>query len=268
MFSLNDKIAIVTGSGRGIGRAISLVLAEAGATVMLTARTEKEIDETALIIKENGGKCQTFCADITDSTQVDNLMAKTIADYGRIDILINNAGQYQKRPIVNFPDKKLIPPIFPVEVKDPISDDEWKTLFDINVNSVFYCCRAAGVHMIKQKHGKVINLSSNSAIQASPYFAAYNSSKAAINMFTRVLALEWAPYNICVNAIAPGEFHTDLTEFSWSNPIEKQKRLDRIPLNREGDLRDIGMLANYLSSRSADYITGQTIYIDGGLSAK
>ena len=122
--------------------------------------------------------------------------------------------------------------------------------------------------MIPNGYGKIINISSNNAHQAFPLVAAYNASKAAVNMLTRVLALEWAPYSICVNAIGPGDYHTEMTDPTWIDPEARRRHLDGIPFGREGDIRELGLLAAYLASPAADYMTGQIIYLDGGLTAR
>jgi NAD(P)-dependent dehydrogenase (short-subunit alcohol dehydrogenase family) len=122
--------------------------------------------------------------------------------------------------------------------------------------------------MIERKYGKIINLSSNNAVMAFPLVAAYNVSKAGVNMLTRVLALEWASYNICVNALGPGDYDTDMTRASWADPEGRKRHLDGIPFHREGDLRELGALAAYLASPASDYMTGQIVYMDGGLTAK
>ena len=138
----------------------------------------------------------------------------------------------------------------------------------MNLNGVFYCCRAVAPHMMERKYGKIVNISSNNARMAFPMTAAYNCSKAAVNMLTRVLALEWAPYNICVNALGPGDYDTDMTRPTWVDLEGRQRHLDAIPFHREGDLRDLGVLAAYLASPASDYMTGQVVYMDGGMTAR
>jgi NAD(P)-dependent dehydrogenase (short-subunit alcohol dehydrogenase family) len=266
--SLEGRTAIVTGAGRGIGRAIALVLAEAGADVVVAARTTAQIQKTADEIKKMGRVSVAAAVDVTDSSKVSALVDQTVGRFGKIDILVNNAGQFLKHPVVQLPGIDLKPPAVAEEITSSLSDDNWKNLIDVDLNSLFYCCRAVAPYMIEQNKGKIINISSNNAIQASPFVAAYNCCKAAVNMLTRTLALEWAANNICVNAIGPGEYHTALTDYSWSDPGEKKHRLDRIPLHKEGSLRDIGILAAYLASAASDYMTGQIIYIDGGLTAR
>ena len=138
---------------------------------------------------------------------------------------------------------------------------------NVNVNGVMYGCRAVAPRMIERGYGKIINISSSNGTQGIPYCAPYNVSKAAVNMLTRVLALEWAQYGISVNALAPGSFHTEMTNATWSDPISIEKQLDTIPVRRAGKLRDLGVLAVYLASAATDYMTGQVVYIDGGRTA-
>ncbi|WP_088242122.1 SDR family NAD(P)-dependent oxidoreductase [Calothrix rhizosoleniae] len=266
--NLQDQVAIVTGAGRGIGRAIALVLSEAGADLVVVSRSQTEIDSLVGEIEKTGRRALAIAADLTDSRQVDGFVEQALNHYGKIDILVNNAGQFQKCPIVPLPDVDLRPPIVPKAVTSRMSDEDWLNIFAVNVHGMFYCCRAVAPSMLARNQGVVINVSSNSAIQASPYVAAYNASKASVNMLTKVLALEWANYNIRVNAIAPGEYHTSLTDFSWSDETEKAKRLARIPLHREGSLRELGLLVTYLASPAASYMTGQIIGVDGGLTAR
>ena len=265
---LQDRVAIVTGAGRGIGRAMSLSLAEAGADVVATARTETELDETVALVEKTGRRALAITADVSRSDDVDDLVERALDHFGRIDILINNAGKLFKGPLAPFPDVTLEPPRVTRKTDVRHSDEEWQSVIDINLTGVFYCCRAVAPHMMERGYGKIINLSSNNGTMAFPLVAAYNASKAAVNMLTRVLALEWAPYSICVNAIGPGDYHTAMTDASWSDPEGRQRHLDGIPMHREGDLEELGTLAVYLASPASDYMTGQIIYMDGGLTAK
>ena len=266
--NLEGRTALVTGAGRGIGREIALVLAEAGADIVATARSVSEIEETAAEVRDTGRQSIAVPADVSKSSDVDQLVERVLEHFGRIDILVNNAGQLRKLAVAPFPDVTVTRPRVTRESKSRMSDEEWQGVIDTNLNSVFYCCRAVAPHMMDNRYGKIINISSNNATQAFPLVAAYNASKAGVNMLTRVLALEWAPYNICVNAIGPGDYHTTMTEATWSDPEGRQRHLDGIPFSREGNLRELGVLATYLASPASDYMTGQIIYMDGGLTAK
>jgi len=264
---LSGRLAIVTGAGRGIGRAIALELAQAGASLVLLARTGPELRAVVEEIRGKGGKAVELACDVSDSKQVDSAVAHVLERYGAIHILINNAGAFDKRPVVPLPGVDLGPPLTPEPVIGPMSDEAWRRMFSVNVDSAFFFARAVGPSMLARRSGVVINVSSNSASQAARYVSAYNCSKAALSMLTRVLALEWADYGIRVNAVAPGEYHTQLTDFSWSNATEKAKRLARIPMHREGDLGEVGFLVRSLCDDRASYITGQVFHIDGGLTA-
>ena len=266
--SLEGRTSIVTGAGRGIGREIALVLAEAGADIVASARTKTEIEVTASEVRAFGRQAIAVTADVSNSRDVDRLVDQTLKHFEKIDIMVNNAGQLNRLAAVPLPDVTFDPPLVTRRSDSRTTDKEWQQIIDTNLNGVFYCCRSVAPHMIEKRYGKIINISSNNATMAFPLVAAYNASKAAVNMLTRVLALEWADYNICVNAIGPGDYDTDMTHGSWIDPVLRESRLDRIPLHREGPLRDLGLLAVYLASPASDYMTGQTIYVDGGLTAK
>jgi NAD(P)-dependent dehydrogenase (short-subunit alcohol dehydrogenase family) len=267
-FDLGGRTALVTGAGRGIGREIALVLAEAGADIVAAARTVSEIEETAADVRKLGRQAVAIPADMSKSSDVDRLVEQALQDFGRIDILVNNAGQLRRLAVVPFPDVTVTQPRVTRDSSSRMSDQEWQSVLDTNLNSVFYCCRAVAPHMMERGYGKIVNISSNNGTQAFPLVAAYNASKAAVDMLTRVLALEWAPYNICVNAIGPGDYRTAMTEASWADSEGRRRHLEGIPFNREGDLRELGVLATYLASPASDYMTGQVIYMDGGLTAR
>jgi NAD(P)-dependent dehydrogenase (short-subunit alcohol dehydrogenase family) len=267
IMSMDNQVAIVTGSGRGIGRAIAVELATEGADVVLMARTEPELRCVAEEVENLGRRSLVLPVDLTDSEAVDVAVACALAEFGKVDVLVNNAGAFDKRPVVPLPGCTFEPPVVPEVVTSRMTDDQWRGLFSANVDTVFYMCRALGPHFLSRRYGTIINVSSNSASQAFPCCAPYNASKAALSMLTRVLALEWAEFGVRVNAIAPGEFHTQLTDFSWSDTLEKAKRLSRIPMHREGDLRDLARMVTHLCGSNGSYITGQIYHIDGGLTA-
>jgi len=266
--SLEGRTAIVTGASRGIGRAIALSLAEAGADVVAAARTQADIEDTASEVRKLGREALAIQTDVTRSADIDAMVQKTVDRFGKVDILVNNAGQIRVQTMVPLP--KL--PFEHPQVTDAdkrISDDVWKDMMDVNLNSVFYGCRAVGPHMIERGYGKIINMSSTSGKQAYPMYALYNVGKTAIDMLTRILALEWAPYNVCVNAIGPGHFHTMLNGAECANDPEScSMYTENIPVHRGGHLRELGALAVYLASPASDYMTGQINYLDGGWTAR
>jgi len=225
MFSLAGKVAIVTGAGKGIGKAIALGLAEAGANVVVAARTAADIDEVA------------------------NLLDKTLASFGRVDILVNNAGGYFIAPVLD------------------LSPRGWESIIKESLNSVFICCRVIGEVMVKQKAGNIISISSIAGLGPYPGAAHYAAAKAGIISLTKTLAVEWAPYNIHVNAIAPGFIETPSTTAFWQqNPKHRQAVLEKVPLGRLGKPEDIVGVTIFLASEASAYVTGETIVVNGGLT--
>jgi len=267
-YSLEGKIAIVTGAGRGIGKAISLVFAEAGANVVAVARTLEQIEGAAEEVRQLGRGALAIATDVTQADQVERMVEKTIAEFGRIDILVNNAGIARPKQLVPLNDIRLPGWQRVSDLNTRLSDEEWHLTMNTNLTSAFLCTRAVGPHMLSRRYGKVVNISSRNANTGDPYRVHYNTSKAALSMFTRCMAIEWAPFNINVNAIAPGAFYTELSAEAFENPELKEQMIKSIPLGRAGELREIGLLALYLASEASNYVTGQTIYIDGGVTAK
>jgi NAD(P)-dependent dehydrogenase (short-subunit alcohol dehydrogenase family) len=250
-FSLKGKVAIVTGSGRGIGKAISLAFAEAGADVVAAARTEGEIEETCRKVKALGRQSLAIPTDVTKAEQVERMVKEAISHFKKIDILVNNAGTAVFTTLVSPDGQKM-------------TEAEWRQVIDTNLTSIFLCCRAVGPHMFEQKKGKVINISSISSQKAQADDIPYNVSKAGVDMLTRCLSLDWAPYNINVNAIGPGQFYTRLSAKSHEDPDLRERMVACIPLGRVGDVRELSLLAVFLASPASDFITGQIIFIDGG----
>ena len=263
-YNLAGKVAIVTGAGRGIGKGIALTLAEAGADVTVAARTVEQIEGTAEEIRKLGRRALAVPTDVTKRDQVENAVEQTVSQFGRIDILVNNAGVPILKPISFVPGMKLEGWQTADSWDTPLTEEEWHLVLNTNLTSAFIFAQAVGSHMLKQKKGKIINTSSNSADLAPPYFSAYCVSKAGLSMFTRCLATEWAPYNICVNAVGPGSVLTELSAPVLNDPERKKVILERIPLGRVGETRDIGLLVVYLASEASNWVTGQTFYIDGG----
>jgi len=263
-YSLDGKTAIVTGAGRGIGKGIALTLAEAGVDVTVAARTVEQIEQTAEEIRKLGRRALVVPADVTKKDQVENVVEQTISHFGKIDILVNNAGMVLLKPVAFVPGMKLEGWYVADSWDTPLTEEEWHQVLNTNLTSAFLFAQAVAPHMLRQKKGKIINISSNSADLAPPYFSAYCASKAGLSMFTRCLAIEWAPYNVCVNAIGPGSVLTELSAPVLSDPERKKFILERIPIGRVGETREIGLLVVYLASDASNWVTGQTFYIDGG----
>lgn len=263
-YNLEGKTAIVTGAGRGIGKGIVLTLAEAGVDITVAARTVEQLEKTAQEIRRLGRKALVVPADVTRKEDIQNVVEQTIAHFGKLDILVNNAGIIILKPISFIPGMKLEGWHIADSWDTPLSEEEWHRVLNTNLTSAFLFAQAVGPHMLKQKKGKIINISSNSAGLAPPYFSAYCASKAALSMFTRCLASEWGRYNICVNAIGPGSVYTELSAPTLDDPACLKTITEAIPLRRVGKTRDIGLLVVYLASEASGWLTGETIFIDGG----
>jgi len=245
-FSLEGKVAIVTGSTRGIGRAIAEGLAQAGASVVVNGRKLEAVQAAADAI---GGFA--VAGDVSKSADVDQLIQRTADKFGRIDILINNAG---------------ISPYF--KPAETMQETEWDDIIAVNLKSVFLCCEAAARVMIPQKSGRIINISSVAGQVALPRLLAYCAAKGGVDQITRVLAVEWAPHHILVNSISPGWIDSDLTKGLRENPARRDALTRQIPLGRLGTPQEIVGAAIYLCSDAASYVTGTTLCIDGGWLAQ
>ncbi|TET26356.1 MAG: SDR family oxidoreductase [Dehalococcoidia bacterium] len=265
-FSVEGKVAIVTGGGRGIGKAIALTLAEAGVDITVVARTRKQIEQVAGEVRQRGRKALAVAADVTEEEQVKGVVEKTLTQFGRIDILVNNAGiDTYNKPVAFIAGAKA--PGWETtggNWKKPLTLVEWRRVIDTNLTSAFLFCQAVGPHFLKQKRGKVINISSNSAELGAPYCSEYCASKAGLSAFTRCLASEWAPFNICVNAIGPGDTNTEMMAQYMKDPEVARVVLSAIPAGRLAEPREIALLALYLASEASNFMNGQTVYIDGG----
>ena len=270
-FDIEGKTVIITGAGRGIGKIITLTLAQAGADIVVVARTKQQIEETADEVRKIGRRVLVKSADVTEEEQVKTVVKDTIKEYGKIDILINNAGDSTLGAVTittddtkpggwkwakrwGWEDKQL-------------TTEEWRRVVDVDLTGAFIFAQAVGPQMMKQKKGSIINITSVYAELGVPRGAPYCASKAGLAALTRCLAVEWAPYNIRVNAIGPGFIRTDMTEPYFSDPKWKAALADNVPLRRVGEPREVALLVLYLASNSADFMTGQSIYLDGGLLA-
>ena len=246
-FSLAGKVAVVTGSSRGIGRAIAEGLASAGAAVTVNGRNPEATQTVADAITAAGGKSLAVSSDVSKAADIDRLIHTTVTTFGRLDILVNNAG--------------ISPYYKPAET---VTEAEWDEIMAVNLKGVFLCCQAAGRVLIPQKSGRIINISSIGGQVALPRLIAYCAAKGAIDQLTRVLAVEWAPHHILVNAISPGYVETDLTKEVSSNPTRRDALIRQVPLGRLGKPQEIVGAAIYLASDAASYVTGQMLDIDGG----
>jgi len=265
-FGLDGKSAIVTGAGRGIGKTIALTLAEAGADVAVVARSAKELEDTAQEVRLLGRKSVAIPTDITKADDLTRMAEKTIHELGKIDILVNNAGIVLVKPFLPDPSQRVLGADKATDLTTPIGEEEWRRVIDVNLNALFLCCRAVGAHMMQRKKGKIINITSGYATKVAAHRGPYAASKAAVAMLTKTLALEWARYNINVNAIGPGLIRTDQSEGFFQDETLLQAAIKSLPLRRVGEARDIGLLTVYLASDASNNMTGQNIYLDQGLS--
>jgi NAD(P)-dependent dehydrogenase (short-subunit alcohol dehydrogenase family) len=245
-FNLSGKVAIVTGGGRGIGRAIALGLAGAGASVAVCGRTQNEIDGVAEEIRAKGGKSLAIATDLTINEQLENLVNTTVKEFGKIDILVNNAARSFMRSLLD------------------LREDGWDKVFNTNVKAVWLLSRAVARRMMEQKSGRIINITTVGAEKAELGMAAYGCSKAALKMLTRCMAREWAQYGINVNAVGPGLTRTDFSKPIWSNPDVAKHVAAMIPKGRLAEPEEIVGSVLFLASDAAGFITGHSIYVDGG----
>jgi NAD(P)-dependent dehydrogenase (short-subunit alcohol dehydrogenase family) len=246
---LAGKVAVVTGASRGLGRAMAVALAEAGADVALAARAKPDHEETAQQAQRHGVRALALPTDVTQYPAVERLMGETVSALGRLDIVVNNSGIARVAPIAEA------------------TLEDWHAVLDVNLTGVFHGCKAAAPYLIRQQAGKIINLASVLAAVGLPGYAMYAASKGGVISFTKALGVEWARHNIQVNAIAPGWFVTDMNEAAFADPKIHERLTRDIPMRRTGRLEEIGPLAVFLAGAGSDFMTGQTIFLDGGHTA-
>jgi NAD(P)-dependent dehydrogenase (short-subunit alcohol dehydrogenase family) len=251
-FDLSGRRALVTGAGRGIGKGIALALAEAGADVGVTALGETNAHKVAEAIRGTGRRGFGWAADGTRVEPMQAVAEQALRDLGGLDILVNCIGDAIRGGVAADPASPQ---------QKTLSEQDWHTVVDINLTQAFVGCHVFGPHFLAQGHGVVINVSSFAAIRPAPMMSAYAAAKAGLTRFTECIALEWASHGVRVNAIAPGTF-PDREQIS--DQEFQQQAAKTIPLARFGETREVGLLAVYLSSPAAAYVTGQTIAIDGG----
>ena len=244
---LRNHVVLITGGGTGIGRCIALNMAAYGAHLILAGRNVAPLQAVATQIQTMGGTALPICADIRQTKQIDAMLQTAIGTFGHIDTLINNAA-------ASF-----------LSAARKITPGGWQAIIDTTLNGTFYCSQAVGLQMIEQGGGKIINITATLHFKGAPGLLAPSAAKAGVEAMTKTLALEWAKFNIRVNAIAPGPIHTEGAEQNlWSNTAFRDRVKRGVPLGRFGQPEDIANMAIYLASPAGDYITGATMVVDGG----
>jgi len=249
LFDLTGKIAIITGGNQGIGLAITKGLAIIGATVVIANRRVVEGERAAQCLQKEGLNAVAISTDVTSISSITNLVSEVRTNFGKIDILVNNAAIAIRKPVEDF------------------TEEEWDHVMNTNLKGLFLCCQLVGKEMIRRNKGKIINISSVLSQTVRPGRIVYATAKAGVNYLTRGLALEWGKYNINVNAIAPGFAITEINrKFFEDNPDELKKLIESIPKGRKGYTEDYVGAAIFLASDASDFVTGQTLFVDGGVS--
>jgi NAD(P)-dependent dehydrogenase (short-subunit alcohol dehydrogenase family) len=246
IFDLTGKVALVTGGGRGLGRTFAEALASAGADLVLAGRTRADLEETATCIERMGRKALAVKTDVTQPDQVNAMVAAALRRFGTIDILVNNAGMNIRKPALEY------------------GIDDWDALMSLNLRGYFLVAQAVGRHMVERGYGRVINITSILAAIGLPNQAGYASAKGAITQLTKVMAIEWAPHNVTVNCLGPTYFETDMTRPLYQDPERKAFIESRTPMGRWGQPEELAGSIIFLASDAAGFITGQTLFVDGG----
>lgn len=248
-FNLKDKVAIVTGASSGLGKGIALALSEAGANLVLVSRRLQLLQEVAELTSKSNQQTLCFSADVSKKEQVEHVVEEIVKIFGKIDILVNTAGINRRAAVECF------------------SEKDWDEVININLKGTFLCSQAVGKVMIKQKSGKVINIASMTSVFGGENIPAYSASKGGVSQLTKAFAVDWAKYNINVNAIGPGWFKTPMTKSLYEDKDRNIRILSRIPMKRWGETKDLAGAVVFLASAASNYITGTTIYVDGGYLA-
>jgi NAD(P)-dependent dehydrogenase (short-subunit alcohol dehydrogenase family) len=246
---LNDRVAVVIGGTSGIGQVIARGLAEAGADVVPSGRRLEQIQTVANEIERLGRRSLRRAADVTDRASLERLLNSVVAEFGKVDILVNSAGFNLRAPTLEFPEA------------------DWNRLMDTNLTGTLRACQVFGRHMIERKYGRIINIASLASFLALNEVTAYCASKAGVASVTKSLAIEWARYGLCVNAIAPGYFRTPLTEKVVVGTAREKEILLRTPMKRFGELEELVGAAIFLASDAASFVTGTLLCVDGGYLA-
>jgi NAD(P)-dependent dehydrogenase (short-subunit alcohol dehydrogenase family) len=249
LFDLAQKVAVVTGGTSGIGRALSLGLADAGADVIATARRQQQVDETAAEIEARGRQTLRVASDVGDRDSLEKLLAAAMVRFGKVDILVNCAGIIKRTPTLD------------------LSEAEWANILNVNLTGTLRACQVFGRKMLERGYGRIINIASLNSFVALSEVAAYAASKAGVASLTRSLAVEWSKKGVTVNAVAPGVFRTDLNAQLLDSTARGQELLMRTPMGRFGKTEELIGSVVYLASDSASFVTGQVLVVDGGFLA-
>ena len=249
LFSLEGKVAVVTGGTSGIGRALSLGLADAGADVIATARRKEQVDDTAKEIEARGRQTLRMASDVGDRSTLETLLAAVLERFGKVDILVNCAGMIKRTPTLDLPEA------------------EWTNILNTNLTGTLRACQVFGRHMLGRGYGRIVNIASLNSFVALSEVAAYAASKAGVASLTRSLAVEWSKKGVTVNAVAPGVFRTDLNAQLLDSTPRGQELLMRTPMGRFGKTEELIGATVYLASDSASFVTGQILVVDGGFLA-
>jgi NAD(P)-dependent dehydrogenase (short-subunit alcohol dehydrogenase family) len=249
LFSLEGRVAVVTGGTSGIGRALSLGLADAGADVIATARRKEQVDKTAGEIEARGGKTLRMASDVSERGSLETLLAAVLERFSKVDILVNCAGTIKRTPTLDMPEA------------------EWTNILNTNLTGTLRACQVFGRHMLERGYGRIINIASLNSFVALSEVAAYAASKAGVASLTRSLAVEWSKRGVTVNAVAPGVFRTDLNAQLLDSTPRGQELLMRTPMGRFGKTEELIGATVYLASDAASFVTGQILVVDGGFLA-
>lgn len=245
-FSMKNKVVVITGASRGIGRGLATYFAAQGAQVVALARDVEQLESLSVEILASGGACSFYALDVRNVASIQKVFDQIISDLGRIDILINNAGMGKPIPAID------------------ITEDDWDEMMSLNMKGTFFCAQAAARHMLPKQYGRIVNISSQAAVIAIDGEAIYCSSKGGINQLTKVLALEWSKHGVTVNAVGPTFTYTPGTAERLDNPEFRAGVLANIPRGRIGSIEDIATAVQFLAADSSDMVNGAFLLTDGG----